>query len=232
MIYAGTRDAVERWDPQDPYPEEFVADFNVEDEEFETTNYDECPEESDLVGPQRGGFNNYRGRGRGFRGFRRGYSRFQGRPRIDLQRGSDPSRAAGITCHRCGGLGHMARDCGTPADFQNSSVQRPYQPGVANRDSQKYPNYNQQPDERLCYLCGKPGHFAGSCPNREDTLATRTPNTDPLSVSARSKPIPIDSVQKPGRKQLISALAAELGVVEFSLVIPQFQPPPRPLPDF
>ena len=231
VVYAGTRDAAEQLDPQDHYPDEFVADFYNEDEEFENANYDESLEDSDLVGPQGGRFNNYPGRGRGFRGFRRGYNRFPGRSRGELQRGSDTSRAAGITCHRCGGLGHMVRDCGTASDFQNSSVQRTFEPRVINRDSQRRPNESQQPEERLCYLCGKPGHFAASCPKSEDNQATETSNVDPQSVSARTKPVPIDSARKPGRKQLISALAAELGVAEFSLVIQEFQPPPRPLLD-
>ena len=121
----------------------------------------------------------------------------------------------------------MARECGTPADSQNaqsSSAPKPFDPRANYQTPQRRPYDPHTPDERLCYLCGKPGHFAASCPKSDDVPSTKPPYTD----SARSKPIPINPTSKPDRKQLISALAAELGV-EYSLVIPEFQPPPRPL---
>ena len=121
----------------------------------------------------------------------------------------------------------MARDCGTPADSQNAqatSAQRPFVPRANYSTAPRRSNDPQTPDNRLCYLCNKPGHFAASCPKNDDVPSARPSYTD----SAHSKPVPINAAPKSDRKQLISALAAELGV-EYSLVIPEFQPPPRPL---
>ncbi len=121
----------------------------------------------------------------------------------------------------------MDRDCGTPADSQNAlatSAQRPFVPRANYHAASRKPHDPQTPDDRLCYLCNKPGHFAASCPKNDDVPSARPPYVDPT----HSKPVPINSASKSDRKQLISALAAELGV-EYSLVIPEFQPPPRSL---
>ena len=49
-------------------------------------------------------------------------------------------------------------------------------------------------------------------------------------IPARRKPVPLKAMQMSDFKQLVSALVAELGV-EYSMVIHDFQPPPRTLPE-
>ena len=63
MFYAGTRDTPEELNPYDPQFDEteYDADYYDEEDEFETASEDENSEEYALMGPQRGGFNNYRG---------------------------------------------------------------------------------------------------------------------------------------------------------------------------
>ena len=60
---------------------------------------------------------------------------------------------------------------------------------------------------------------------------TQTIQLDVDVVSPRSRPLSFKAMQRSDCKQLVSALAAGIGVTEFGFVIPEFQPRPRPLPE-
>ena len=118
----------------------------------------------------------------------------------------------------------MIRDCPTPNDFQRPSTAR------QQVDNQQNVDMIRAKQEQLCYLCGKPGHFAASCPKADATADGKAAQLDSLRAAARDKAVLPAAVPRGDRKQLVSALAAELGVIELGLVIPEFRPPPRPMP--
>ena len=66
-----------------------------------------------------------------------------------------PQELAKLQCDRCGGTGHVWRECSLPSNFREGKIL-----------------------ESLCRLCQKPGHFAAQCPksqlpspNRDSALA-------------------------------------------------------------
>ena len=119
----------------------------------------------------------------------------------------------------------MVRDCPTPNDFQRRSAARPQ------FDNQQPVDGIRAKQEQLCYLCGKPGHFAANCPKADASNDNKAAQLDSLRAPARDKAVLPTAIPRGDRKQLVSALAAELGVMELCLVIPEFRPPPRPMPE-
>ncbi len=119
----------------------------------------------------------------------------------------------------------MIRDCPTPGDFQRPTAARPQFDTQANFDGFR------AKQEQLCYLCNKPGHFAANCPKAGATADDKAVQLDSLRTPARDKPVLQATIPRGDRKQLVTALAAELGVIELGLVIPEFRHPPRPMPE-
>lgn len=100
-------------------------------------------------------------------------------PEVDLR------VVQGARCFRCGGRGHEARDCGTPAGNLLAG-----QPAMA-RDRQE------------CYRCGQVGHFARGCrtPGRrqEPRRWPQTPNRGgPPPVRAANPPQPAQAFHPRG----------------------------------
>merc|ERR1712153_219967 len=102
-------------------------------------------------------------------------------------------KGGGIQCHRCGGLGHISKNCGSPEPAQGKSKgqgKNDYKGKGKNDYKGKfgYKGGNGKNDYKgkgngkneYCSYCGKPGHGPKECwSNQKDGAAAGLATVDP-----------------------------------------------------
>ena len=137
-------DTLQRDDEYDVFQEgEDYGDHVENDHDAEYDEYGMVETDQESAPPNRGRQFN-RGRGRG--------------------RGSPRGRGGPLICRQCGGRGHFARTCPSPATSPGRGRQ----------------NWINRVPRDTCRCCGRPGHWQKDCPEYLKSFeATQLPNDEP-----------------------------------------------------